>query len=279
MKHMIRFVVSAILSVFILASAYAQDSPNICRGVVVDQKGEPMVGAIVTAKGTTVSVPTDIDGKFSLEVPTNVKKLEISYMGYNVKTVKALPEIGRIKMSRKGLHAGMLGVGASIGISSLSDDDGDIFDYDIDYLKNCVIGVHYQFSTSKRIRFVLAVKYGIPADDISLLDAGLDFNLTVSLGKRFYFYPIVGIGYNQVHLGDSWPRNIPTYIPGGSTEDVGNLFGEVKTNYQSFRISLGIGFEKLLSDRMSVGIEGRSYATNNFSGFNGSAKLTFYLGN
>ncbi len=275
---MIRFVVSAILSVFILASAYAQDSPNICHGVVVDQKGEPMVGAIVTAKGTTVSVPTDIDGKFSLEVPTNVKKLEISYMGYNVKTVKALPEIGRIKMSRKGLHAGMLGVGATVSYLEMSDDNGDLWEHDKDYQKNCLLGIHAMYSTSKRIRFVLAMKYGIPSDGVSLFDLGLDFNLTVSLGKRFYFYPIIGVGYNNVHI--SWDE--PLYSPQPDNPDYESFSSsssKAKTNYGSFKFNIGIGWEYLLNDRISLALEGRSAVMNDFSGYGATAKFTYFLKN
>lgn len=50
-------------------------------GVVKDALGEPVIGANVSAKGTTNGTITDIDGKFSLEVPANAV-LAISYIGY-----------------------------------------------------------------------------------------------------------------------------------------------------------------------------------------------------
>lgn len=49
-------------------------------GVVTDQYG-PVIGANVHVKGSTTGTITDIDGKFSIEVPVN-SVLEISYIGF-----------------------------------------------------------------------------------------------------------------------------------------------------------------------------------------------------
>lgn len=50
-------------------------------GVVVDEKGEPVIGANVIVKGTTQGVVTNLDGQYSLMVePTDV--IAISYIGY-----------------------------------------------------------------------------------------------------------------------------------------------------------------------------------------------------
>ena len=50
-------------------------------GLVKDATGEPIIGANVKVLGTTLGTITDLDGKFSLDVPSNAK-LEISYLGY-----------------------------------------------------------------------------------------------------------------------------------------------------------------------------------------------------
>lgn len=52
-------------------------------GTVLDENGEPIISASVKVIGTNISVPTDIDGKFTL--PSSLKpdqKVEISYVGY-----------------------------------------------------------------------------------------------------------------------------------------------------------------------------------------------------
>lgn len=58
------------------------------RGSIVDQTGEPIIGASVLEKGTNNGVISDLYGKFSL----NAKKgatLIISYIGYKTQEVKA----------------------------------------------------------------------------------------------------------------------------------------------------------------------------------------------
>lgn len=273
-----RFLLTAIMTLAAIAISRGEETANICRGTVVDQKGEPMVGAVVTAKGTTVSVPTDIDGKFSLEVPDNVRKLEITYMGYNVKTVKALPEVGLVKMSRKGLHAGMFGVGASIGISEMYDDDGDYWDYNKDTQNNMLIGVHAQYSTSKRIRFALGMSYGIPDDNVSLFDLGLDMHITISLGKKFYVYPLVGLGFSNVHFGDEWDYDVPNNIGDDYwRNNSGNH--DFNHNNSSVSFSIGLGWEYLVSDRVAISLEGRGRIVKDFSETVGLAKVTYFLRN
>ncbi len=57
---------------------------KIVSGVVLDEKGQPVIGASVIIPGTTIGVATDINGRFTLEAPSNAK-LRISYIGYDAK--------------------------------------------------------------------------------------------------------------------------------------------------------------------------------------------------
>lgn len=56
-------------------------------GVVADQNGEPLIGVSVKVKGATVGTATDIDGKFSLNVPSTSAVLVFSYVGYATQDV------------------------------------------------------------------------------------------------------------------------------------------------------------------------------------------------
>ena len=56
-------------------------------GVVKDETGEPVIGANVVVKGTTNGTVTDMNGRYSLEVPEG-GVLQISYIGYNTQEVK-----------------------------------------------------------------------------------------------------------------------------------------------------------------------------------------------
>jgi TonB-linked SusC/RagA family outer membrane protein len=51
------------------------------KGRVVDEKGQPVIGANIVAKGTKASAQTDFDGNFVINVPDNATKLVISYIG------------------------------------------------------------------------------------------------------------------------------------------------------------------------------------------------------
>lgn len=59
--------------------AFAQ---NQVTGHVADATGEPIIGANVTVKGTTVGTITDIDGNFTLEVGSTDSTLVVSFIGY-----------------------------------------------------------------------------------------------------------------------------------------------------------------------------------------------------
>lgn len=58
------------------------------RGTVVDDKGEPIIGANVVAEGTTTGTITDIDGVFSLNVRPGTK-IKISFIGYVEQNITA----------------------------------------------------------------------------------------------------------------------------------------------------------------------------------------------
>ncbi|EXY99443.1 tonB-linked outer membrane, SusC/RagA family protein [Bacteroides fragilis str. S6L8] len=60
-------------------------------GVVTDEAGEPLIGVSVLVKGTTLGNITDLNGRFSLDVPEG-SILEISYIGYKTQSIKAQRE-------------------------------------------------------------------------------------------------------------------------------------------------------------------------------------------
>ena len=60
------------------------------RGVVVDETGEPVVGATILIKGTSQGTVTDFDGNFALTVPANAR-LVVSYVGMVTLEVAATP--------------------------------------------------------------------------------------------------------------------------------------------------------------------------------------------
>ena len=69
-------------------TAINQQSKIKITGTVVDQAGIPIIGANITVKNQTgTGTITDIDGRFTLEVPAN-STLSISYIGYKNQEIR-----------------------------------------------------------------------------------------------------------------------------------------------------------------------------------------------
>ncbi len=60
---------------------------RLLKGVVTDENGESIIGANILVEGTTIGTITDLNGQFSLDVPTNAV-LQVSYIGYVSQNVK-----------------------------------------------------------------------------------------------------------------------------------------------------------------------------------------------
>ncbi len=56
-------------------------TPLVADGVVMDDQNEPVIGAAVQVKGTTIGTITDFDGKFTIETEKGAV-LQFSYLGY-----------------------------------------------------------------------------------------------------------------------------------------------------------------------------------------------------
>ena len=84
------------------ASTLALTAQVKVNGVVVDEDGEPVIGASVVQKGKPSNgVATDIDGKFTLTVP-NKSHLVVTYVGYEKQEVEAKSGVMKITLKVSG---------------------------------------------------------------------------------------------------------------------------------------------------------------------------------
>ncbi|MBK5721683.1 TonB-dependent receptor [Dysgonomonas sp. Marseille-P4677] len=68
-------------------TVYAQKE-NGLKGNVVDEKGEPLIGANITLKGnSTIGAISDFDGNFSVIVPSGIKTIIVSFIGMTTQEV------------------------------------------------------------------------------------------------------------------------------------------------------------------------------------------------
>ena len=75
-----------VLMMVLPLSAYAQQ--RLVQGVVLDNLGEPLIGAGVMVQGTRTGATTDMDGKFSLQASPK-DKLVVSFLGYQDVVIEA----------------------------------------------------------------------------------------------------------------------------------------------------------------------------------------------
>ncbi len=62
-------------------------------GIVTDEANDPIVGASVICKGTSVGTATDIDGRFTLDVPESGAIIQVSYVGMLPLELPVQPEM------------------------------------------------------------------------------------------------------------------------------------------------------------------------------------------
>ena len=71
---------------FISVQVYAQNV-KVSGTVIADADKFPIIGANIVVKGTTIGTVTDVDGKFTLDVPQN-STIAVSYIGCETQEIK-----------------------------------------------------------------------------------------------------------------------------------------------------------------------------------------------
>ncbi len=67
-------------------------------GKVVDESGQAISGATIRVKGTNITTSSNDQGIFTLKNVDELAKLEISFLGYQLKEIKVSKNLGNIKM-------------------------------------------------------------------------------------------------------------------------------------------------------------------------------------
>ena len=84
-----------LLTCFFLSMELVLAQTSTVTGVVISEEdGEPIVGASVLVKGSTLGSVTDIDGKFSIgKIPSSAKILVVSYIGMKTQEIAIKPHL------------------------------------------------------------------------------------------------------------------------------------------------------------------------------------------
>lgn len=86
-RHMKNIFTLFIFTIVCLAGPLAFGQAQTVKGKITAEDGSPLPGASVLVKGTTVGTVTDVDGNYTLEVPSGAQALMISFIGYETAEV------------------------------------------------------------------------------------------------------------------------------------------------------------------------------------------------
>lgn len=87
------------------------------KGIIIDATtSEPLVGATIVDVNSKAAAITNLDGSFSLNLPTLDTDIEITYIGYLTKKVKAAADMGEISLKTDEVVLGDVVITSSVAV-------------------------------------------------------------------------------------------------------------------------------------------------------------------
>lgn len=88
-----RWLLGIILSILLIpVPAHAQNQRTV-TGTVIDETGEPLIGASVFVTGESIGTVTDLNGRYTLVIPAAARQLTFSYVLYKTLTVDITSDV------------------------------------------------------------------------------------------------------------------------------------------------------------------------------------------
>ncbi|MCD7852104.1 MAG: TonB-dependent receptor [Parabacteroides sp.] len=159
-KHIVLYKAESGLASVVQAS-------RIVRGRVVDETGEPIIGANIVEKGTTNGVITDINGDFSIEVKTGAI-LQVSYIGYETIEVSSNQNLSKILLREDNQVIDEVVV-VGYGIQKKVNLTGAVSDVKSDLLQNRTSSSPVNLLTGQVPGMTIIQRSGQPGDDVGSL--------------------------------------------------------------------------------------------------------------
>ncbi|PXV65532.1 outer membrane receptor protein involved in Fe transport [Dysgonomonas alginatilytica] len=101
----------------ILFSSVSAFSQNVIKGTVIDKDTkEALIGVSVYSEGAKLGTSTDLDGSFSLNVPSLQGKITFTYVGYNSLKLDARADLGTIELESSAIGLRDVVVTSSVAI-------------------------------------------------------------------------------------------------------------------------------------------------------------------
>ena len=186
-----------------VASSLAQQQTVKVTGQVVDQDGEPLIGATVKVKGTNVATVTNLDGEFEVNASSNAT-LVISYIGYKDLeiAVRGRSDLGEIKLESDAVGLEQVVV-VGYGVQKKADLTGSVAVVNAEELKR-VSNSNISTMLEGKVAGVQITSDGQPGADPSVRIRGIG-----SFGSTAPLYVVDGVPMGTT-IRDFSPNDIET---------------------------------------------------------------------
>lgn len=78
----------SLIFAMMLCGLSAMMAQRTVTGIITDEAGEPLIGASVFVPSSSTGTVTDIDGRFSIDLPDGINSVSVSYTGFETKLVE-----------------------------------------------------------------------------------------------------------------------------------------------------------------------------------------------
>ena len=197
-------MVGGISTYSIPAMASVQQGQTIkVSGQVVDQEGEPLIGATIKVKGAQSGAITDFDGNFTIDAPTN-GTLVVSYVGYKDReiAVRGRANLNIIELESDAMMLDQVVV-VGYGVQKKADLTGSVSIVNADELKR-VSHSNISSMLEGKVAGVQITSDGQPGADPSVRIRGIG-----SFGSTAPLYVIDGVPMGTT-IRDFSPNDIET---------------------------------------------------------------------
>ena len=199
-----------------------QDQTIKVSGQVVDQEGEPLIGATIKLKNAQTGVITDFDGNFTIDAPAN-GTLVVSYVGYKDReiAVRGRAIIEKIQMESDALMLEQVVV-VGYGVQKKADLTGSVSIVNADELKR-TSNSNISTMLEGKVAGVQITSDGQPGADPSVRIRGIG-----SFGSTAPLYVIDGVPMGTT-IRDFSPNDIET-IQVLKDASAGSIYGSRAAN-------------------------------------------------
>ncbi len=264
MKKLFLLLAALITTITVMAQ-----NQTVSGTVTSAENGEPLIGATVMGVGTTLGTSTDIDGKFTLTLPSSVTKLQVSYVSMKTVEVNIIPGPMTIAMENANTLSEVVVTGYGVqkkaaftGAASVLDGDAIEKKSDVNFVKaleGSITGFQYNNSTSSPGTFGTVYVRGMgslssssqPLYVVDGVPVNSDYD-GMSSSSNNYFDPMAAYNPNDIESVTVLKDAAATAIYGSRAANGVIIITTKKGGEGKFNLNVDIkqGFTKMANNNM-----------------------------